>query len=389
MRLIVAAGVLVTGLLGVLLPGAAQAQPALAPLNGSAARTAIPGKYIVVLRQGTVKTPGVLAPLRRQSRISREYSGALRGFAAALTPAQLAAVRADPQVAYVEADQVVRADVAQNNAPWGLDRIDQRARPLDAVYNFTAAGWGVRAYVIDSGIYAGNSDFGNRVAAGFSAVNDGRGTADCNGHGTHVAGTIGSSTYGVAKLTLLVPVRVLDCTGSGSVSAVIAGVDWVTANHVGASVANMSLGGGVSAALDAAVSRSIASGVTYSVAAGNSATNACANSPARVAAALTVGATDSADRRASYSNYGSCVDVFAPGSGIRSTWFTSPTATSTLSGTSMAAPHVAGVAALYLEKHLTASPAAVASALIAAATPNAVTGAGAGSPNRLLYSLVR
>jgi subtilisin family serine protease len=207
---------------------------------------------------------------------------------------------------------VVRTDVAQNNATWGLDRIDQRALPANRVYNFTAAGWGVRAYVIDTGIIdARNVDFGNRVAVGYSAISEGRGTADCNGHGTHVAGTIGSNTYGVAKLTLLIPVRVLDCNGAGSISGVIAGVDWVTANH-----------------------------------------------------------------------------LFAPGSSITSTWNTSATATATLSGTSMATPHVTGVAALYLEKHLTASPAAVASALTAAATPNVVSGAGTGSPNRLLYSLV-
>jgi aqualysin 1 len=244
----------------------------------------------------------------------------------------------------------------------------------------------VTAYVIDTGIRATHSQFAGRVTSGYSSIADGRGTADCNGHGTHVAGTIGSTTYGVAKGVTLVPVRVLDCNGSGTTSGVIAGVDWVTAHRSGPSVANMSLGGGISDALDAAVNRAITAGVTFAVAAGNSNTNACSASPARVPAAVTVGATASDDSRASYSNYGSCLDLFAPGSGITSTWYTSDAATSTISGTSMATPHVAGVAALYLEANRTASPAAVRDALVAATTGSLVRNPGTGSPNRLLYS---
>jgi aqualysin 1 len=390
LRWAAAAATAILSLTGALLPGTASAQVQVvpAPLSGTARHTAIAGKYIVVLKPGRTTDSGTLGVLRRQSRVSREYRGALRGFAAAMSPAQLASVRADPAVAYVEADQVVHAAVAQDNVTWGLDRIDQRAEPLNGVYDFTAAGWGVRAYVIDTGIFTGNTELSGRVATGFSTVFDGRGTDDCHGHGTHVAGTIGSTTYGVAKLTLLVPVRVLDCTGSGTISAVIAGVDWVTANHIGPSVANLSLGGGVSAALDDAVDRSIASGVTYVVAAGNSGIDACSGSPARVPAALTVGATDASDRRASYSNVGSCVDLFAPGSDIVSTGLAPGASVATLSGTSMAAPHVAGVAALYLEKHPLASPAAVATAVTDAATTGVVTDAGFLSPDRLLYSLV-
>jgi len=224
------------------------------------------------------------------------------------------------------------------------------------------------------------------VTSGYSAVNDGRGTDDCNGHGTHVAGTVGGSTYGVAKGVTIVPVRVLDCQGSGTNSGVIAGVDWVTANRSGPSVANMSLGGGASTALDDAVNRSISAGVTYVVAAGNDNQNACNSSPARVPNAVTVGATTSSDARASFSNYGSCLDVFAPGSSITSAWHTSNTATNTISGTSMASPHVAGVAALYLQGSTGASPATVTNAITSTATTGVLTGIGSGSPNRLVYS---
>lgn len=242
------------------------------------------------------------------------------------------------------------------------------------------------AYIVDTGILYSHSEFGGRASFGFDAF--GGNGADCHGHGTHVSGTVGGSTYGVAKNVALVAVRVLDCSGSGTTSGVIAGVDWVKAHHTASSVANMSLGGGASTALDTAVANSIASGVTYAIAAGNSNRDACKFSPARVASAITVGATTSTDARASYSNYGSCLDLFAPGSSITSSWNSSSTATNTISGTSMATPHVAGVAALYLEAHPGATPLAVRNAIVGGATPNKVTSAGRNSPNLLLYSLV-
>jgi subtilisin family serine protease len=241
----------------------------------------------------------------------------------------------------------------------------------------------VTAYVIDTGIKYTHQDFGTRASFGYDAV--GTGGVDCNGHGTHVAGTIGGSTYGVAKGIKLVGVRVLNCSGSGTNAGVIAGIDWVTAHAVKPAVANMSLGGGASSALDAAVSRSISSGVTYAVAAGNSTANACYSSPSRVGPAITVGATTSTDARASYSNYGTCLDIFAPGSSITSDWYSTNTATNTISGTSMASPHVAGAAALVLANNPAFTPAQVRDSLVGKATANVVTNAGSGSPNRLLY----
>ena len=275
----------------------------------------------------------------------------------------------------------------QTPATWGLDRIDQRDLPLNNTYNYNQTGQGVHAYIIDTGVRATHQQFTGRMGNGFTAVNDGNGTNDCNGHGTHVAGTTGGTTYGVAKQVTLHAVRVLSCSGSGSNAGVIAGVDWVTQNHVKPAVANMSLGGGVSSALDQAVTNSINAGVSYAIAAGNSNANACNSSPARVPSAVTVGATTSTDARSSFSNFGTCLDIFAPGSSITSAWNTSDTATNTINGTSMATPHVAGALALYLQTNPGASAATATAALIANSTPNKVTNPGSGSPNRLLYSI--
>ncbi|MPZ97621.1 MAG: S8 family serine peptidase, partial [Propionibacteriales bacterium] len=272
---------------------------------------------------------------------------------------------------------------------WGIDRIDQRNLPLSNSYTYNQTGAGVTAFIIDTGIRATHNDLSGRVGSGFTAINDGNGTNDCHGHGTHVAGTVGSETYGVAKDVALRPVRVLGCDGSGTTAGVIDGVDWVTANKAASSVANMSLGGGVSTALDNAVGASINAGVTYAVAAGNDfGANACNGSPARVSAAITVGSTTSSDARSSFSNIGSCLDLFAPGSNITSTWNTSNTATNTISGTSMATPHVAGVAALYLQANPGAPAATVRDAIVNGATNGVVGNPGSGSPNKLLYSLL-
>jgi subtilisin family serine protease len=288
-------------------------------------------------------------------------------------------------VAYVEQDQVVGLDVTQSNPPWGLDRIDQRNRPLSASYTYTGTGSGVTVYVIDTGIRFSHNQFGGRAVTGYDAV-DGGSADDCNGHGTHVAGTVGGSTYGVAKGVRLVGVRVLNCQGSGTTSGVVAGINWVTSNHTtGRAAANMSLGGGASSSIDTAVNNSINDGVTYAVAAGNETTLACNRSPARVAAAITVGATSNTDAKPSWSNYGSCLDLFAPGVSVLSAYYTSNTATATLSGTSMASPHVAGVAALVLGANSSYTPAQVRTWIVNNSTPNVVTSAGSGSPNRLLF----
>lgn len=354
----------------------------------------IENNYIVVLNDGVVGEKGrfSIAPfvadelaLTHKGKLKQVYQNALNGFAVEMTPEQAERLSDDFRVAYVEEDGIVTADATQSNPPWGLDRIDQRNLPLNAIYTYNWTGAGVFAYVIDTGIRTAHTQFGTRAANVFDAF--GGNGQDCNGHGTHVAGTIGGSTYGVAKNVNLRGVRVLDCSGSGTNSGVIAGVDFVRLNRQNPAVANMSLGGGISTALDTAVNNLSNSGVAIAVAAGNSNANACNSSPARAANAITVGSTTTTDARSSFSNFGTCLDLFAPGSSILSAWFTSNTATATLSGTSMASPHVAGVAALYKQANPSASATTVRNAIVNNATTNVVGNPGTGSPNRLLYSL--
>ncbi len=357
------------------------------------------GQYIVVLNDGAASLAGELGSVSRVSNVARDMAGkhrakvvrtfdrALRGFVVKADDAALTRLLADPKVAYVEEDGYVSINATQTGATWGLDRIDQRNLPLNSSYTYDTTAAGVHAYIIDTGVLLNHTQFTGRMGNGYDAVTSGGNANDCNGHGSHVAGTIGGTTYGVAKGVTIHPVRVLGCTGSGTNSGVIAGMDWVANNHIKPAVANMSLGGGASQATDDAVARMTAAGVTVVVAAGNSNDNACNYSPARAASAITVGSTTNTDARSSFSSFGTCLDIFAPGSSITSAWYTSTSATNTISGTSMASPHVAGVAALYLANNPSATPAQVTTAIINNSTPNKVTSPGTGSPNRLLYSL--
>ena len=372
-------------------------QPTSGPSQGlgrpPVAPQAVPGQYIVVFTNAVADPSGLARALvnTHGGSLRHAYTSALKGFAARLPDAAVAALRRNPLVAYVEPDQVVRTDATQsmdgNGDPWGLDRIDQRTQPLSRTYTYAATGAGVHAYIIDTGIWTAHPDFGGRANNVYDAVTlgllGGLTAEDCNGHGTHVAGTVGGATHGVAKGASLHGVRVLNCAGAGLTSDVIAGVDWVRANHRSPAVANMSLGGGSSAALNAAVTSLWNSGVFLAVAAGNDDADACASSPAGASGVFTVAASEKSDAKASYSNWGGCVEAYAPGSAITSSWLLG--LTNTLSGTSMASPHVAGVAALYKGAFGDAASSTVGAWIINNATSGVITGNEGGTPNRLLF----
>ncbi|MEN9561872.1 MAG: hypothetical protein RIR73_116 [Chloroflexota bacterium] len=382
-----------------------------APMLQPASDEVIPDQYIVIYKRNIVTTQADIsiraAVEANGGQVQYMYTSAIKGFSAHLPEAALNAVLSDPNVAYVEPDVMislspeeqggvqeagdiaaedVNAQAVQTPATWGLDRIDQRNLPTTNSYAYTERGVDVHVYIIDTGIRTTHNEFGGRAVKNFDSIGDGQAGNDCNGHGTHVAGTVGGTTYGVAKLARLHAIRVLNCGGSGSYSGVIAGVDWVANNHIKPAVANMSLGGSAFTTLDNAVNGAVNKGVVMVVAAGNDSSNACNNSPARATKAITVGATDSTDTRSWFSNYGSCLDIFAPGSSITSAWHTSNSATNTIDGTSMASPHVAGVAALYLEVQPNATPLQVTYGIINSSTLNKVGDPVTGSPNRLLFS---
>ena len=345
-------------------------------------------QYIVTLKNEVAPRAFATAEAATGSQILSVYTSAINGFAAMLNASALERLAKDPNVESIEQDRIVVLQGDQVDPPWGLDRVDQRSGTRNSRYSYTNTGTGVTAYVIDTGVMASHIDFGGRVGAGYTVYDDGRGTTDCNGHGTHVAGTIGGSTYGIAKAVSLIPVRVLSCSGSGSISGVIAGINWAISDHASGTpaVANMSLGGLYSASLNSAVANATEDGIVFAVAAGNNNRLACSYSPASEPTAITVGAIGGSDDRASFTNYGSCVDLFAPGVSIMSATIASSSASRMLSGTSMASPHVAGAAALLLQSDPTATPAQIAALIVNSATPDAITGLAAGSPNLVLYT---
>jgi len=360
--------------------GAASAAPAEGTIAGANAAGAITGSYIVTLKDGVTGTAKALTA-RYGGTVDAELS---TGFTVRLSETAAKRLAADSSVVAVEQDRkVALAEGTQSGAEWGLDRLDQSALPLNRSYTYPNTAANVTAYILDTGVRLTHSEIAGRASSGYDFVDKDSDASDCQGHGTHVAGTVAGKTYGVAKAAKIVSVRVLGCDGSGSYSGIIAGVDWVTKNAKKPAVVNMSLGGTTSTALDAAVKKSIAAGVTYAVAAGNENKDACSVSPARTAEAITVGATDSADRRASFSNYGACLDIYAPGVGILSSTKTSNTSTGKMSGTSMATPHVAGAIALYLSANPAATPAQVRDAFVGGAVSNKVSDP-KGAPNKLL-----
>jgi subtilisin family serine protease len=375
-------------LAGVVIVGAVACRDATRPEQDvSAARTAVPGEYIVVFRQGVADPVGLAAQLvhGQGGTLRFTYTSALKGFAAKLPAAAALALARNPLVAYVEPDRVYSVDVTQsmdaNGDPWGLDRVDQTALPLSRTYTYTATGAGVHAYIIDTGIWDLHPDFGGRANNVYDAF--GATGTDCHGHGTHVAGTIGGTTYGLAKGVSLHGVRVLSCGGLGLTSQIIAGIDWVRANAIKPAVANMSLGGGLSTALNDATTNLWNSGVFVAVAAGNDNLDACTASPASATGAFTAAASTKTDAKASYSNWGTCVEAYAPGSAIVSDFLGGTTMS--LSGTSMASPHFAGVAVLYKATFGDQPSATVSNWIVTNATNGVITGNPGGTPNKLLF----
>ncbi|MFR9673608.1 S8 family peptidase [Streptomyces sp. TR06-5] len=401
--LLLAAALLLVGAAGPAVAGETPAPAAQGHVRGADAPGAIDGEYIVVLNESAGPASGsarrASAPALRHladglledvgapdARVHRTYGTVLEGFAVTADAAAARRLAALPSVAYVQQNGVEYGDGTQIDPTWGLDRIDQRSLPLDDAYGHDGGGAGVHAYVVDSGVAVGYPAFTGRASDGWDFVEDDGVAQDCHGHGTHVAGTVGSAEYGVAKDVEIVAVRVLDCENSGTTADVLAGYDWVAANAQLPAVANVSIGGSASDVKDAGVRGMVEAGVTVTVSAGNNDVSACLQSPARESSVLTVAATTSSDARWASSNHGSCVDLFAPGHLIESVDLDDPFGSAVWSGTSMAAPHVTGAAALYLEGHPGATPGQVTDALIAGTTKGAVTGAGTGSPNRLLYT---